>query len=64
MKETLNIAIIFGGQSPEHEVSRKSAAFIAETLSKNEIYNLHFIAINKQGEANTPPRTPAMKAPK
>lgn len=50
MKETLNIVIIFGGQSPEHEVSRKSAAFIAETLSKNEIYNLHFIAINKQGE--------------
>lgn len=50
MEKTLNIIVLFGGQSPEHEVSRKSAAFIADTLSKNEAYNLILIGINKQGE--------------
>ncbi|NLV99091.1 MAG: D-alanine--D-alanine ligase [Clostridiaceae bacterium] len=50
MKETLNIAVLFGGQSPEHEVSRKSAAFIVDTLSSNTAYNLILVGINKQGE--------------
>ncbi|HZJ90049.1 MAG TPA: D-alanine--D-alanine ligase family protein [Oscillospiraceae bacterium] len=50
MKETLNILVLFGGQSPEHEVSRKSAAFIADTLSRNPVYNLILVGINKQGE--------------
>ncbi|MDD2426495.1 MAG: D-alanine--D-alanine ligase [Eubacteriales bacterium] len=50
MKDKLNIAVLFGGQSPEHEVSRKSAAFIADTLSKSEAYNLFLVGINKQGE--------------
>ncbi len=50
MGKKLNIAVIFGGQSPEHEVSRQSAAFIADTLSKNAAYNLILVGINRQGE--------------
>ena len=50
MTDTLNILVLFGGQSPEHEVSRKSAAFIADTLSRKTAYNVILVGINKQGE--------------
>lgn len=44
-----NIAIIFGGKSSEHEVSRKSASTIIENISK-DTYNVIMIGITKNGE--------------
>ena len=44
-----NLAIIFGGKSSEHNVSRKSADAIINNISK-EKYNLFIIGINKNGE--------------
>lgn len=43
------IAILFGGASPEHEVSRRSALSIIENMSK-EKYELILIGITKNGE--------------
>lgn len=45
-KET--IAVIFGGQSSEHEISRLSATFVINNLSK-EKYNVLTIGITKDG---------------
>lgn len=44
----LNIAIIFGGKSGEHEVSRVSASSIYKHIDKDK-YNVHTIGITKQG---------------
>lgn len=44
-----NVAIIFGGQSSEHEVSRKSAVCIINNICK-EKYNVYIIGINKEGK--------------
>jgi len=44
----LNLAVIFGGQSGEHEVSVHSARQVIAALDKNE-YNVIPIAITKQG---------------
>ena len=44
----LNVAIIFGGKSGEHEVSRVSASSIYKHIDK-EKYNVHTIGITKQG---------------
>ncbi|HPN96759.1 MAG TPA: D-alanine--D-alanine ligase family protein [Candidatus Moranbacteria bacterium] len=46
--EKLNLAIIFGGQSGEHEVSLKSANQVMSAISK-EKYNIIPIAITKGG---------------
>ena len=43
----MNIAIIYGGKSSEHEVSLKSASSIIRTIDKK--YKLHLIGISKSG---------------
>ncbi len=45
----INLAILFGGKSSEHNVSRLSAVSIIENVSK-EKYNLFLLGINKQGQ--------------
>lgn len=45
----MNVGIIFGGQSSEHEVSRISAEAIIKNISKDK-YNLFLIGITKQGK--------------
>lgn len=44
-----NIAVIFGGASSEHEVSRKSAATIISNIPKDR-YNVLVLGITKQGK--------------
>ncbi len=44
----MNVAVLFGGQSPEHEVSCRSAKFIYENLCR-EKYNAFLIGIDKSG---------------
>lgn len=44
-----NIAIIFGGCSPEYEVSLNSACSVIEYMN-NEIYNTVLIGITREGE--------------
>jgi D-alanine-D-alanine ligase len=44
----INLGLIFGGRSGEHEVSLQSAKSIAAAVNK-EKYNLHLIAIDKLG---------------
>ena len=45
----LNVGIIFGGVSSEHDVSRVSAESIIKNISK-EKYNLYLIGITKLGK--------------
>ncbi len=45
----LNLAILCGGQSPEHQVSLQSAKNIIEAIDK-EKYKIILIGINKKGE--------------
>lgn len=45
---TKRIAVIFGGQSSEHEVSCRSAINIIDGLNK-EKYDIHMIGITKEG---------------
>jgi len=45
----INVAIIFGGKSGEHEVSLRSANQVIEALDKNK-YNIFPIAITKGGQ--------------
>ncbi len=49
MKEKLKVCVIFGGQSPEHEVSRKSVTSVLNNLDK-EKYEITIIGITKNGE--------------
>lgn len=44
----INIGLVFGGKSGEHEVSLLSAKSIYEALDKNK-YNIFLIGIDKQG---------------
>ena len=44
-----NVAIIFGGQSAEHEISLRSAQNVIEAIDKDK-YNLLLIAIDKKGK--------------
>lgn len=44
----LNLGIIFGGKSSEHEVSRISATSIIKNVDKSK-YNVHLIGITKMG---------------
>jgi D-alanine-D-alanine ligase len=48
MSEKLNLAVIFGGQSGEHEVSLASVRSVINSLNK-EKYNIIPIAITKEG---------------
>jgi len=45
----LNVAVLFGGKSAEHEVSLQSAKNIIEAMDKNK-YNPVLIGIDKQGK--------------
>ena len=47
--EKLNLGILYGGQSTEHEVSMRSAESVLGALDR-EKYNIHLIHISKQGE--------------
>ena len=38
MESELNVVVLFGGRSGEHEVSRSSAAFIIDTLRQSDRY--------------------------
>lgn len=46
--ENLNICVVFGGVSSEHEVSLVSATTIIGSLDKSK-YNIHMIGITKDG---------------
>lgn len=48
MKDRLNIGILFGGRSCEHEVSVTSARSILKALHRDK-YNVHLIGIDKSG---------------
>ncbi len=48
MSSKLQLAVIFGGQSSEHEVSLMSAASIIENLDR-EKYDIHQVGITKEG---------------
>lgn len=43
-----NIIVLFGGRSPEHEVSLRSAKNVVAAIDKNK-YEAHLIGISKQG---------------
>jgi D-alanine-D-alanine ligase len=49
MNEKLNVAVIFGGKSGEHEVSLMSATNVINAMDK-EKYNIHMIGITRQGK--------------
>jgi D-alanine-D-alanine ligase len=49
MSNRLNVWIICGGRSAEHEVSLRSARSVASSIDRRK-YNLHFVTISKQGE--------------
>jgi len=48
MKKKINVGLIYGGRSGEHEVSLLSAKSIYEALDKDK-YNVFLIGIDKQG---------------
>lgn len=48
MKKKINVGILFGGRSVEHEVSLLSAKNVVEALDKNK-YNPILMGIDKQG---------------
>ena len=47
--EKIKVAVIFGGQSPEHEISRKSVTSVINNLNKDK-YDISVIGITKDGE--------------
>ena len=49
MEQKINVGIIFGGKSGEHEVSLMSAASVIRAVSK-EKYDLVYLGITKAGE--------------
>jgi len=49
MEERISVAVLFGGQSSEHEVSRVSAQSVIENIDKDK-YDVHMIGITKAGE--------------
>ena len=49
MKNKLNIGVVFGGQSGEHEVSRVSAYNVLGVIDRDK-YNIVTIGISKQGK--------------
>lgn len=49
MTEKLNIAVLYGGKSTEHEVSVHSAQTVCQMLQQSGTYQVTFIFINRQG---------------
>ena len=49
MNEKLNVVVVFGGKSGEHEVSLMSATNIINAMDKGK-YNIYMIGITKQGK--------------
>lgn len=49
MKKKINVAILFGGKSAEHEVSLQSAKNVLEAIDKKK-YNPILIGIDKEGK--------------
>ncbi|MDF2841466.1 MAG: D-alanine--D-alanine ligase [Clostridia bacterium] len=49
MQNKLNVAVVFGGKSGEHEVSLMSATNVINAMDKTK-YNIHTIGITKQGK--------------
>ena len=45
----LNVCVLFGGMSPEHEVSLRSAEFVLNCLNP-EKYNIYPVGITKEGQ--------------
>ena len=45
----LKVCVLFGGQSPEHEISRKSVTSVINNLNKDK-YKIYSIGITKKGE--------------
>ena len=45
----LSVCVLFGGMSPEHEVSLRSAEFVLNSLDK-EKYNVFPVGITKSGD--------------
>ena len=48
MAEKKNIAVIFGGESSEYEISLISSSFVIDNIDK-EKYNVYTIGITKDG---------------
>ena len=48
MAKKINVCLVFGGKSGEHEVSLQSAKSIYEMLDKDK-YNVYLVGIDKQG---------------
>lgn len=44
-----NLCVIFGGESPEHDISQKSVTSILKNLNK-EKYNIYTLGITKEGK--------------
>ena len=44
-----NLCVIFGGRSPEHDISRMSVTSVLNNLDKSK-YDIHVIGITKKGE--------------
>ncbi len=49
MTDKLKLCVIFGGQSPEHEISRKSVTSVLNNLDKDK-YEITKLGITKDGE--------------
>lgn len=49
MSEKLNVAVVFGGKSGEHEVSLMSATNVINAMDKDK-YNISMIGITRQGK--------------
>ncbi len=49
MSEKLKVCVVFGGQSPEHDISRKSVTSVLNNLDKSK-YDIITIGITKSGE--------------
>ena len=49
MQNKLNVAVVFGGKSGEHEVSLMSATNVINAMDKSK-YNINTIGITKQGK--------------
>ncbi|MCH9624904.1 MAG: UDP-N-acetylmuramate--L-alanine ligase [Chlamydiales bacterium] len=42
------LGLVFGGESCEHEISLRSARFVAKSLNR-DLYDIHYFGIDKQG---------------
>ena len=49
MAEKLNVAVIFGGVSNEHEISCLSAANVVSILDRDK-YNVYVLGITRDGK--------------